>query len=697
MITQTTIDNTSIRYLKGVGPKKEGVLQKLGIYTIKDILYYFPYKYEDRSQVRAIKDLNDQEVFVIKAKVTAKKFKPISYYVKNSKVRNIFEVLLSDGDNLAHSVWFNQGFLNDLIQVGDLLYIYGKPSWADNIWKFNSPEYEVIKGPDSLNMARIIGVYSLTQTLTQKNIRKLILSCFEQFKTQIADPIPFDIRKELNLLNIVKSFQAIHMPSSWQEAKEARRRFIFEELFFSQVLVYLRKARRCSQRGITITIKEETIAAIRNNLPFSLTLGQQEAIEQIIDDFSKAYPMHRLLQGDVGCGKTVVAAFAMGICLDSGVQVACMVPTEVLAYQHKESFDNIFKNLPFTIEVLTASLPKEKVLKIRERLKSGEINIIIGTHALLQEEVEFKNLGLVIIDEQHKFGVAQRALLPKKAKANPHCLVMSATPIPRSLALSLYGDLDLSIIKQMPQGRLKPENIWLKDEQRQKAYDLIKEQLKAGRQAYIVYPVIEESLEQDLKSLELMYEEVKKEFAPYNVGMFHGKMKAQDKVAIIQAFKKKEVEILVATTVVEVGVNVINASVMMVENAHRFGLAQLHQLRGRIQRSVYQPYFLVISSNDLTESANRRLEVITSETDGFKIAEEDLKLRGPGDFFGNMQHGLPNLRVANPLEELETLKIARVYAYKLIKSDPYLEGVTNRCIKEHLEFWLQDRGTERVT
>ncbi|MBN3040014.1 MAG: DEAD/DEAH box helicase, partial [Candidatus Omnitrophica bacterium] len=410
-------------------------------------------------------------------------------------------------------------------------------------------------------------------------------------------------------------------------------------------------------------------------------------------DLGNNYPMHRLLQGDVGCGKTIIAALSIGLCAESGLQAAFLVPTEVLANQHFETIKKALRGLSFLkdtsgeqqIKVITSSLSKKEAESIYEGLSTDKIKVIIGTHALIQEKITFKKLGLVVIDEQHKFGVAQRSLLPQKGLVTPHCLVMSATPIPRSLALSLYGDLDLTVIEDLPKGRIKPQTMWLKEKKRKWVYDFLKKEIESGRQAYVVYPVIEESIDEDLKSLKIMHKSLVKEFTGLCVKEFHGKMKAQDKEKAIKDFKDGTIHILVCTTVIEVGLNIENATVMVVENPERFGLAQLHQLRGRIQRASLQPYFILLSKENLAQAAAKRLQVISEESSGFKIAEEDLLMRGPGDFFGNLQHGLPDLKIANPLRDLETLKQARHFAYNNIKKDPALKDKANECIRRHLE------------
>jgi ATP-dependent DNA helicase RecG len=687
--------DTPLRYLKGVGPKKEIIFKDLGINTVRDLLYYFPFRYEDKSDLKKIKDLKVGESSLVKGKVLVRSFKKIPHYYHFKKVKSIFEAVIDDGTGIITCLWFNQPYLMDYIKVGDNLLIYGKPSYINGTLKIVSPEYQH-QEETSLNLGRIVGVYRVSASLTQKFMRKIIYSALDEFKGRLSDPIPFYIRQEKKLLNIAEGLKEIHFPSSLEKAESARWRFIFEELFFSQILVYLRKARHRLEKGIPIKINREVISKIEDNLTFALTDSQREVINQILDDLEKPYPMHRLLQGDVGCGKTVVSCFAIALVIYNGYQVAFMVPTEVLAYQHRDTLKNILKGFRIRIEVLTSSLSKKQARRIYEDLKEGKIDCIIGTHSLLQEEVMFKNLALVIIDEQHKFGVAQRALLPKKGRLNPHCLVMSATPIPRSLALSLYGDLDLSVIKELPSGRIQPETIWVKEEKRRWVYDFIREKLKEGRQIYIIYPVIEESDREELKSLKKMFGKICEEFNLFEVGLFHGKMKSDQKQKVIKKFRDKKIDILVSTTIVEVGINIENATVMVVENPERFGLAQLHQLRGRIQRSSHKPYFILISKDNLTDNALKRLKIISSISDGFKISEEDLKLRGPGDFFGHFQHGFPDLKIANLLRDLEALREARAFAYRVIKSDPYLKNPTHRCIRNYLDLLFKEKKYENI-
>ncbi|MFA7677305.1 MAG: ATP-dependent DNA helicase RecG [Candidatus Omnitrophota bacterium] len=681
----------SIRYLKSVGPRREAVFNKIGIATVKDLLYYFPFRYQDRRFPKKISTLRIGEFAVVKATVKAVDIKRFPYFLRSKKVKSVFEAILEDETGFLKCVWFNQDYLAESIKPGSRLIVCGKLYFSKKGAQFISPEYEISGNPDSSPEARIIGVYHTLEGLNQKFIRRIISAAIKQYKARCVDPLPFYIRQERNIINIAKSFEEIHFPSSWQTAQAARERFIFEELFFSQISVFLRKAKRIFQKSVSLKMQQEDLGAIGDNLGFDLTTGQQKAVNQILSDIAKPYPMHRLLQGDVGCGKTIVAAFSIGACYASGLQTAFMVPTEILAYQHFETLKRMFdlKTPAFrafgnSIKIITSSLSKRERESIYEGLREGVIKVIVGTHALIQEKVKFKNLGLVVIDEQHRFGVAQRALLSGKEALVPHCLVMSATPIPRSLALSLYGDLDLSIIKEMPQGRKPPETMWVKEDRRQWVYDFLEKELRFGRQAYIVYPVIEDSPDEELKSLKMMFEKIAKRFSEFRPRMFHGKMKSEEKLKAIKEFREKKSQILVSTTVIEVGVDIKGATVMVIENPERFGLAQLHQLRGRIQRSDKQSYFVLISNSDLSENANERLKVISQTHDGFVIAEEDLKLRGPGDFFGNLQHGLPDLKIANPLRDMDLLKQARSFAHKVIRNDPGLNKKEHSCINEYL-------------
>ncbi len=685
-----------IRYLKGIGPKRQKLLNRLGIYTVKDLLYYFPSRYEDRRNIRKIKELRENDVALVVAKVLARNLRPLKFRAPfRGGIKNtIFEVAVEDDTGVLMCVWFNQGYLNDYIKVGDDIVIYGKVRRYKKRLQMVSPEFDIIDKNDksSSGVGKIVSFYRLTEGVTQKMIRGVIKFSLDNFARKIEDPLPYHIRESSNLPNIYYSLRNIHFPDSLDSVAISRRRFIFEELFFSQVLVYLRKAQYRLKRSIPFIDKDGFIPQFKKSLPFLLTSSQEQVIKEIVDDLTKPYPMHRLLQGDVGSGKTVVASFAIALAVINNCQVAFMVPTEVLVHQHVTTLRELFRGFGFRIKSLTSSLTRREKEKVYSDLSNSQIDIVVGTHALIEEEVGFSRLGLVVIDEQHKFGVAQRALLPKKAKDYiPHCLVMSATPIPRSLALSLYGDLDFSVIKELPPGRKQPKTIWVEEDKREWVYNFLREKLNEGRQAYIVYPVIDEANTSDLRSLTEMYEVTEKRLSGFKVGVFHGRMKSGEKKKVICEFRENKINVLISTTVIEVGVNIENATVMVVENPERFGLAQLHQLRGRIRRSVYEPYFILISKPNIGDNARRRLKIITKTTDGFKISEEDLKLRGPGDFFGSLQWGFPQLRIASPMKDLALLREARRVAYDLIKRDPFLREPYNRCIREHIDFWLRRR------
>ena len=671
--------NTPIRYLKGVGPKKEKIFNRLGIIRVKDALYYFPFRYEDRRNLTLIKELKEKEAAFIKVKALAKRLRRLKFR------KSIFEVAAADASGVIYLVWFNQPYLNKQIKTGDTLIAYGKPVRYRGRLQIVAPEYELVEGQmqDYLSLERIVPIYHLSKGISQRRLRNFIYEVINKYSSFLEDPLPFDIRSKEDILNISQSFFNIHFPQDFDLAQKARERFIFEELFFSQILVSLRKEYRRRKKGISFSIDDKVVAKVMNNFSFTLTGAQQRVIKDFFSDMKAFYPMRRLLQGDVGCGKTVAVSFALAICAANKYQAAVMVPTEILAYQHFQTFSGILKGCGYKIELLIGSMKSKQKDECYKRLSQGSTDIVIGTHALLQEKLLFKKLGLVVIDEQHKFGAGQRALLPKKG-INPDCIIMSATPIPRSLALSLYGDLDLSVIDQLPPGRKAPKTMLIKEQKRKWLYDFIKKEIKEGRQAYIVYPFID-STEQEEDALEKVFLKLKKEFRGYKLAKLFGRQPSEEKIKAIDGFKSNKVNILVSTSVVEVGVNVTNVNIMVVEGPERFGLAQLHQLRGRIMRSNYQPYFFLLEKENLSSPARQRLKIITSTTDGFKIAEEDLRLRGPGDFFGELQHGLPHLKIAHPLRDLDILKRARKRAKELIAKDSSLSFSSHRCIRRYLQ------------
>ncbi|MCF7870519.1 MAG: ATP-dependent DNA helicase RecG [Candidatus Omnitrophica bacterium] len=671
------MEKIPIRYIKGIGPRKEEIFnRKAQVYGLKDLFYYFPFRYEDRTNFVNIQDLSQNETAVIQGEVLARNLKKFPHFIRSIKIKSIFEVILGDQTAQISCKWFNQPYLADSLKVGQKIIVYGKATYYRGKLQMVAPKFEQSGKAQSLDIGKITPIYRLPAEFSQRFMRKTIFLALKKYSPGLSDPIPFDVRKKQNISNIAKSFQQIHFPASLEDADSARQRFIFEELFISQVRVYLRKAKHRFQQGPCLEIDKNRLKQIEKIFPFCLTRAQKEALRQILSDLQKEYPMRRLLQGDVGSGKTAVAIFPIILSALSSQQVAFMVPTEVLAYQHKKTIDNLLEksapplsSLRGRIDLLTSSSSLKEKNLILKRLIQGDSLIVVGTHSLIQKKIKFNKLGLVVIDEQHKFGAAQRALLPKKSKTPPNCLVMSATPIPRSLALSLYGDLDLSTIGQLPPGRVVPETILIKEKNRKRAYDLIEEKIKEGRQAYIVYPIIDQNDNLEVKSLSQMVKLAKKRFSGFSLGIFHGRLENQEKIRVVNEFNDGKIDILVSTNVVEVGLDIKNATIMAVESPEKFGLSQLHQLRGRIGRSRRKSTFVLIYNENISQEAAKRLITIKKEIDGFQIAEADLKLRGPGDFFGQLQHGLPNLRIANPVRDLKILKEARILAREVIKKE----------------------------
>ncbi|MBU1091044.1 MAG: ATP-dependent DNA helicase RecG, partial [Candidatus Omnitrophica bacterium] len=538
-------------------------------------------------------------------------------------------------------------------------------------------------------------IYTLPQGFTQRTLRRIISQIFEEYLGGMNDFLPYDIRSRHNSLNLAKSLINIHFPENPDMQKLAYERLSFEEFFIFQLPLVLRKLKKKVKKGIIHKIAGGLLDSFITNLAFELTRAQQRVIEEIKQDLNKPEAMQRLLQGDVGSGKTIVATIAGIISIQGGYQVAFMVPTEILAKQHFEKI-SCQLSLPdrqagavssqqkqIIIGLLTSSTNKQDKNRIYKEIEEGKIDLVIGTHALLEEDVRFKNLGLVVIDEQHKFGVGQRALLPKKG-ANPDVLIMTATPIPRTLAITLYGDLDISVIDQLPPGRLPIKTIRFNQEDKEKAYGIVREELKKGRQAYIIYPVIEESYALDISGAKKMYEELKaKNFKDFKLGLIHGKLKQSEQDSVMKRFKNKELDILIATTLLEVGIDVPDATCMIIEHAQRFGLSQLHQLRGRIGRSSLESVCVLISQVKSPE-AEARMDVMAKYNDGFRISEEDLRIRGPGEFFGKRQHGLFELKIANPITQMELLKQAREEAVKLANLDPRLELRQDHMLKQKL-------------
>ncbi len=674
---------TPIQYLKGIGPKRAKILNKIGLSTIEDLLYYFPRRYEDRTRLLTISQLKEKEEQTIKAVVLAKGERT-SWRRRGF---NIIQVAVGDATGKIFCVWFNQPYLKDYFKVGQTLVLHGRVERYENRLQMSSAEFEIVSKDtdETLSVGRVVPIYGLPQGITQRYFRQIVKHCLDEYLPAVNDFLPYDIRARNHLFNLPKSLLNIHFPQDPEIQKEAYQRLSFEEFFLFQLPLALRKSKKKERKGIAHKVEGELVNNFIESLPFNLTSAQEKVIEEIKQDLAQAFSMQRLLQGDVGSGKTVVATVASLMAIQGGYQTAFLVPTEILAKQHHSVVSSQVSGMRENIKIalLTSSLNKKEKARIYQEIKDGNIDLIIGTHALLEESVNFKNLGLVVIDEQHKFGVGQRALLPEKGK-NPDILIMTATPIPRTLAITLYGDLDISVINELPAGRKPITTQWIGEDKRGWLYNFVKDNIQKGRQAYVVYPIIEESFSLDLLSAKKMYAELKNNvFKEFNLGLIHGRLRQPEQDRIMSEFRQGRVHILIATTVLEVGIDVSNASIMIIEHAERFGLSQLHQLRGRIGRGSYESFCILIS-DAVSSDARMRLEAMVKYRDGFRISEEDLKIRGPGEFFGQRQHGLTDLRIANPLTQMQLLKRAREEAIRLINLDPKLEMRQNLLLKEKL-------------
>ena len=672
-----------VKYIKGVGPNRVKLLNKLGIFTLKDLITYYPRTYEDRSKPKNIAECIDGEEVLIEAYASGR--------VSDVRLRGktMQKLVIRDETGVATAVWFNQSYLKNKFEQGKKYTFYGKVNNTFGRITINSPVFDE-EGKTS-NTGKIIPIYPLTFSLSQNTIRRIMENAIKEVEGNLEETLPEYILQEYKLEGINEATKNIHFPKEFKDFTIARNRFVFEELLTMQLaLLELKNSYINEEKGIQFS-KDVHMSDIIQKLPFQLTNAQRRVLEEIDNNMESDKPMNRLLQGDVGSGKTVIAMCAGYKAVKCGYQAAIMAPTAILATQHLENFKKIFDELNIKCELLISAMTKKKKTELLERLKNGEIDILIGTHALLQENVEFKNLGLVVTDEQHRFGVKQRTTIVEKGQ-NPDVLVMTATPIPRTLALILYGDLDISIIDELPPNRKKIDTFAVTKGMEDRINNFIKVQLKEGRQAYIVCPLVEENEELDLKSVEKLYEKCKTEtFPEYRVEYIHGKMKAKDKDDIMMRFKNKEIDILISTTVIEVGVDVPNANIMVIEDAQRFGLAQLHQLRGRVGRGEYKSY-CILKYEGKGETVRKRMKVMCDTNDGFIISEKDLELRGSGDFFGTMQHGLPEFKIANLFEDMNILKVAQEVAIKIIDKDPKLEKEENTRLKA----LIRDKFTKRI-
>ena len=674
--------NKDVKYVKGVGPNRIQLLNKLKIYTLKDLITYYPRDYEDRSKPQNVCDCEDGTEVLIEAMPISK----ITEYRKGKMI--ISRLIVRDQTGTCYITWYNQGYLKNRFIPMKFYRFFGKVSRKGNRLEMNSPVFDEIE--QTKNTGKIIPIYPLTYELKQSTLRRIIENGLAEVDGKLEETLPEYILKENNLLDINTAINRIHFPIDFSDYNKSRDRLVFEELLTTQLaLLKLKNNYEREKNGIEFS-KEVKMSDVINILPFKLTKAQLRVLEEIDNDMESQRPMNRLLQGDVGSGKTVVAMISAYKAVKSGYQAAIMAPTAILASQHLEGFQSILSQFGIRCELLISSITKKKKTEILEKLQNGEIDILIGTHALLEENVVFKNLGLVVTDEQHRFGVKQRATIATKGK-NPDTIAMSATPIPRTLALILYGDLDISIIDELPPNRKKIETFAVRKGMTERVNQFIRKQIDDGRQAYIVCPLVEENEELGLKSVIELEEKYKNEtFSSYKVAYLHGKMKAKEKDEIMEKFKNGEIQILIATTVIEVGVNVPNASIMVVENAERFGLAQLHQLRGRVGRGEYQSY-CILKFDGNSETIRQRMKVMCDTNDGFIISEKDLELRGSGDFFGTEQHGIPEFKIANLFEDMGTLKKVQKIAMQIMADDPLLEKEKNAKLNELIKSKFSSR------
>ncbi|MFT6243472.1 MAG: ATP-dependent DNA helicase RecG [Salibacteraceae bacterium] len=683
---------TPIEFLKGVGPKKADLLKKeLRIFTFNDLLTYFPFRYIDRSQFHKVSDLIGLNgPAQLKGKIVG------MMDVGSGRGKRL-TAQFQDESGMINLVWFKgASWIKKSIKINEEIIVYGRPKQFGGKWNIPHPEMSSVK----MTGDKFQPVYSSTELLSingmdTKGIEKLTVGLLDQIHGQIEELLPESVIQENRLIGREQAILKVHRPKTEQDAHEARLRLKFEELFFLQMELLVRKK-------ITIQkskgVRMAKVGAVfndfyKNHIPFELTGAQKKVLKEIRHDLNTGHHMNRLLQGDVGSGKTLVALLTMLLGIGNGFQAALMAPTEILAIQHNESISEMMEKLDIKVALLTGSTKKKDRIVLHEKLRSGEIDILIGTHALLEDVVQFKNLGIVVIDEQHRFGVAQRARMWKKNDLPPHVLIMTATPIPRTLAMTFYGDLDVSVIDELPPGRKPITTLHRYDNYRLRVFGFMKEEIAKGRQVYIVYPLINESKTLDFNNLMDGFEAIKRTFPmpDFHVSIVHGQMKPSDKEFEMNRFIKGETQIMVATTVIEVGVNVPNASVMIIESAERFGLSQLHQLRGRVGRGAEQSYCILMTGDEISKDSLKRMKTMVRTNDGFEIAEVDLQLRGPGDLLGTQQSGILDLKIANLSTDSQIVGLAREVAKSILIKDPAIEMKEHKGIRSKLTQMLKSR------
>jgi ATP-dependent DNA helicase RecG len=702
--------STSVQYVKGIGPRLAEVLAGKGIHTVDDLLHYLPFRYEDRLNPRGIPELRAGEMATVIAEVR-------NSGLFRTRRMPIFQMTAGQGRARLKCLWFNATYLRDKFKPGQMVALYGKVEADSRSGELQiiQPQFEIVgeagdesssdateqKVAASLEIGRIVPIYEAIGQgrLTSRWFRRVIHTALENLMPDLPEAIPGMVRQRLDLISPREALQRVHWPEAGESLEDlqssrtsAHIRLIFEELFFIELGLELKRREQKAQTGIEFKLDDRVRSAIKKILPFHPTAAQKRVLKDIASDMEKLSPMRRLLQGDVGSGKTIVAFEAAIIAMENGYQVALMAPTEILAQQHYFSARRILEPAGYRIVLLTGSLEDDRKREIRRHIGQGSAQLVIGTHALIEQKVEFAKLGLVIVDEQHRFGVLQRFKLMKKSgdagpDAEPDVLVMTATPIPRTLALTLYGDLDVSVIDELPPGRTPIVTRQVADDRAPEVWDFVRKQVKAGHQVYVVYPVIEENEETELKAAVKMYKELSRMFADLRVGLLHGRMDADLKEQVMRLFQKGGLDILVSTTVIEVGVDVANATMMVIEHAERFGLAQLHQLRGRIGRGAAKSYCVLMTGGKVSEDGERRLDAMVRTNDGFLIAELDLELRGPGEFFGTRQAGMPSFQVASLIRDRQLLEIAKREAAAV------LEGPNAEISKEEINQALRHMRT----
>lgn len=687
---------TPIRFIKGVGPKMSVLLARKGITTVEDALYLLPNRYEDRRRLRTIAELRPGCSEVFSAVVRS------AESVSAKGGRRFFEAVAGDDSGTIVMKWFNFNprymkgiwkigkrgiFTGEIVQYGSRREIHHpEADWLDD-----DADLAAIMAADPVNFGRTVPVYPLTEGLQQKALRRVLKSVVDSYAPAVCSFVPPEILKRQSLLLLSDALREVHFPGSETDiaplngrATQAHRTLAFDEFFFLQLGLAMKRHGASLEEGISFRVTHKYTRPLLKTLPFSLTAAQKRVLTEIKDDMAGSHPMHRLVQGDVGSGKTVVALLAALLAVENECQTAIMAPTEILAEQHYLTIRRSCEHLGIPIALLTSGVAGKERAAVMNAIASGEVKIVIGTHAVIQEKVEFDRLGLGIIDEQHRFGVLQRGGLRKKG-LNPHILVMTATPIPRTLAMTVYGDLSLSVIDEIPPGRSPVTTKVCSETHRSSVYRMIREEVRSGRQAYLIYPLVEESEKSDLKAAVAMAEHLSADIFPqFRVGLLHGRLKPEEKEAVMRSFTAGDIDVLVATTVIEVGIDVPNATIMVVEHAERFGLSQLHQLRGRVGRGAGRSRCILLADGKLTSEAVRRLRVMEETTDGFRIAEADLELRGPGDYLGTRQAGLPDFRVASILRDGRILEEARSEAFSIVERDPRLSSEENALLREEL-------------